>query len=185
MTAPTRRFRRTIGVDYSGAQTSEASLKGLRVYETNEDSPPVEVHPPPSTRKYWTRQGLAAWLSVELGRDIPTIVGIDHGFSFPIRYFEQHRLVARLGFVLNRFLRTLAHGRAAYICRFCPRWQCRERGCAQRRANMAAPDRRRKRVGKIRLSFRCSGICREVHSCGNSVAAAYSTGTSGSPFLAF
>jgi hypothetical protein len=29
-----RRFRRTIGIDYSGAEAAEASLKGLRVYQS-------------------------------------------------------------------------------------------------------------------------------------------------------
>jgi hypothetical protein len=28
----------------------------------------------------------------ELDRDIPTIVGIDHAFSFPLAYFETYRL---------------------------------------------------------------------------------------------
>jgi len=34
--------------------------------------------------------GLAEWLREELDRDIPTIVGIDHGFSFPIEYFDKY-----------------------------------------------------------------------------------------------
>ncbi len=93
MTLHARRFRRTIGIDYSGAQTAESSLNGLRVFETVENGPALEVLPPPSPRKYWARRGLAEWLIEELGRDVPTIVGIDHGFSFPIRYFERHGLV--------------------------------------------------------------------------------------------
>jgi hypothetical protein len=32
------------------------------------------------------------WLADVLNEDIPTIVGIDHSFSFPLRYFEVHRL---------------------------------------------------------------------------------------------
>lgn len=90
---PSRRcFQRSIGIDYSGAETPEASLKGLRVYMAKGDDPAVEVPPPPSPRKYWTRRGLAEWLIERLGDDIPTIVGIDHGFSFPKRYFEAHGL---------------------------------------------------------------------------------------------
>jgi hypothetical protein len=27
-----------------------------------------------------------------LAEEVPTLVGIDHGFSFPLRYFEAHRL---------------------------------------------------------------------------------------------
>lgn len=45
-----------------------------------------------SPRRYWTRRGLAGWLREELDRDIPTIVGIDHAFSFPLAYFEKYRL---------------------------------------------------------------------------------------------
>ena len=85
-------FARYIGIDYSGAQTPTASLKGLRVYLAERDAPPVEVLPPPSPRKYWTRRGIAEWLVERLAEDAPTLVGIDHGFSFPLRYFEVHGL---------------------------------------------------------------------------------------------
>jgi hypothetical protein len=85
-------FTRYIGIDYSGAKTPTASLKGLRVYITEGDGPPVEVHPPPSPRKYWTRHGIAEWLVKRLSEDLGTLVGIDHGFSFPLRYFEVHGL---------------------------------------------------------------------------------------------
>ncbi len=85
-------FKRFIGIDYSGAETPTASLKGLRVYIATSDAPPVEVPPPPSPRKYWTRKGIAEWLVERLAEDVPTLVGIDHGFSFPLRYFEAHGL---------------------------------------------------------------------------------------------
>ena len=55
-------FARHVGIDYSGAQTPSASLKGLRVYVAEADAPPAEVMPPPSPRKYWTRRGVAEWL---------------------------------------------------------------------------------------------------------------------------
>jgi hypothetical protein len=48
-------FARYIGIDYSGAEMPTASLKGLRVYVAGRSSPPVEVMPPSSRRKYWTR----------------------------------------------------------------------------------------------------------------------------------
>ena len=85
-------FTRTIGIDYSGAQTPTTSLKGLRIYMADGDAPPVEVQPPPSPRKYWTRKGIAEWLVERLAEDTSTLVGIDQGFSFPLRYFEVHRL---------------------------------------------------------------------------------------------
>ncbi len=85
-------FARYIGIDYSGAETPTSSLKGLRVYLADRTTPPEEVLPPPSPRKYWTRRGIAEWLVERLSEDPPTLVGIDHGFSFPLRYFEAHHL---------------------------------------------------------------------------------------------
>ncbi len=66
--------------------------KGLRVYTAIGGAQAVEVPPPPSPKKYWTRRGLAEWLIGGLDGNVPTIVGIDHGFSFPLRYFERHGL---------------------------------------------------------------------------------------------
>jgi hypothetical protein len=88
-----RAFPRTIGIDYSGAETPTAGLKGLRVYMAGGDGLPVEVPPPPNVRKYWTRKGIAEWLVERLAEDVPTLVGVDHGFSFPLRYFEVHGLL--------------------------------------------------------------------------------------------
>ncbi len=90
-------FARYIGIDYSGAQTPAANLKGLRVYLAAGDASPVEVLPPKSSRtqsprKYWSRKDIAEWLVERLAEDAPTLVGIDHGFSFPLRYFEAHHL---------------------------------------------------------------------------------------------
>lgn len=85
-------FQRYIGIDYSGAMTPDDSLKGLRVYQASREALPVEIEPPPSPRKYWTRRGLAEWLLLRLSEDMPTLVGIDHSFSFPLRYFEVHHL---------------------------------------------------------------------------------------------
>ncbi|CAA6603761.1 conserved hypothetical protein [Rhodospirillaceae bacterium LM-1] len=85
-------FKRFIGIDYSGAETPTSSLKGVRVYMAEAGAKPVEILPPPSLRKYWTRKGVAEWLVERLGDDVPTLVGIDHAFSFPLRYFEVHRL---------------------------------------------------------------------------------------------
>lgn len=86
-------FTRFIGIDYSGAETPTASLKGLRVYLAENDMQPVEVLPPPSPRKYWTRKGVAHWLIERLAEGLPTMVGIDHGFSLPLAYFEAHGLL--------------------------------------------------------------------------------------------
>ena len=85
-------FERYIGIDYSGAQTPTDSLRNLRVYTSNHSGPPSEVEPPPSPRKYWTRREVAEWLADRLAEPQPTLVGIDHGFSFPMAYFKAHKL---------------------------------------------------------------------------------------------
>lgn len=85
-------FVRYVGIDYSGAEVPAASLKGLRAYHVDGNASPVEVLPPPSLRKYWSRRGIAEWLVELLAEDVPTLVGIDHAFSFPMRYFEVHGL---------------------------------------------------------------------------------------------
>lgn len=85
-------FDRYIGIDYSGAETPTSSLKGLRVYMAAAKIPPLEVQPPPSPRKYWTRKGIYEWLLERLSEEQRTLVGVDHAFSFPLQYFHRHRL---------------------------------------------------------------------------------------------
>jgi hypothetical protein len=85
-------FNRHIGINYSGAEVPTSSLTGLRIYLAEGDAPPREVPPPPSAKKYWTRRDIAEWLVERLAEDVPTLVGIDHGFSFPLRYFEVHHI---------------------------------------------------------------------------------------------
>lgn len=85
-------FDRYVGIDYSGAEVANASLKGLRIYRAGQTSPPIEELPPPSPRRYWTRREIAEWLVARLSEDSRTLVGIDHGFSFPLQYFEKHQL---------------------------------------------------------------------------------------------
>ena len=111
-------FSRYIGIDYSGAETPEASLKGLRVYCAVGESAANEVPPPPSPRKYWTRRGIAHWLAARLAEDVPTIVGIDHGFSFPLRYFEAHQLAPNWPTFLEDFQRHWPTDRRTYLRRF-------------------------------------------------------------------
>jgi hypothetical protein len=85
-------FDRYIGIDYSGAETPKSSLKGLRVYMADRNDAPTEVPPPPSRLRYWTRSEIAQWLVGRLSEASRTLVGIDHGFSFPIRYFDKYHL---------------------------------------------------------------------------------------------
>ena len=103
MTKHMASFARHIGIDYSGAETPNASLKGLRVYVAEGVGVPAEVPPPPSRRKYWTRKGIGHWLVERLSEDVPTLVGIDHGFSFPLCYFKVHGLDRNWDLFLDDF----------------------------------------------------------------------------------
>lgn len=89
---PNPAFKRYVGIDYSGAETPESSLKGLRVYVADHVSEPVELGPPPSPRKYWSRRGIAEWIVESIPESEATLIGIDHAFSFPKQYFDVHRL---------------------------------------------------------------------------------------------
>lgn len=62
---------------------------------------------PTDAKKYWTRRGIAEWLVREVTDGPPAIIGIDHGFSFPLKYFEQHKL---------------AHDWHAFLDDFCAHW---------------------------------------------------------------
>ena len=86
------RCDRYVGIDYSGAKTPTSSLSGLRVFLAEGGLQPREVSPSPSARKYWTRRGCAEWLVELLSSDAMALVGIDHGFSFPLKYFERYGL---------------------------------------------------------------------------------------------
>ena len=108
-------FKRYVGIDYSGAQTPNASLKGLRIYLAEGETSPVEVQPPPSPRKYWTRKGVAEWLIERLTEDTATLVGIDHGFSFPLRYFEAHRIEPDWPLFLDDFQRHWPTDQDIYV----------------------------------------------------------------------
>lgn len=80
-------FQSYIGIDYSGAETPNSGLNGLRIYSADPNTPPEEVQP---SRRRWTRRSVAEWLQDRLSENCATLVGIDHAFSFPIQYFEKN-----------------------------------------------------------------------------------------------
>jgi len=88
------RFRRYLGIDYSGAGTPETRLPGLRVYATEAPKVPTHEITAPAAGGRWSRCELARWLTNTLAAGPPTLVGIDHGLSCPLPYFERHALPA-------------------------------------------------------------------------------------------
>jgi hypothetical protein len=108
-------FDRYIGIDYSGAQTPSSSLPGLRMYIADRISLPCEVLPPVGFKKYWTRRGIAERLVELLSEDTPTLAGIDHGFSFPLRYFEENNLLLDWTGFLDDFQRHWPTDEEIYV----------------------------------------------------------------------
>ena len=101
-------FDRYFGIDYSGARTSTAVLDGLAVCRVVGVDQPEIVPSPADGYDIRTRDGLAQWLVRRLREPgVRTLVGIDHGFSFPIQYFRRYRHLLTLGWVdfLNDFQR--------------------------------------------------------------------------------
>lgn len=90
------RYAAYIGIDYSGAQDPDARLPGLQVYEACLDAI-THVLPPSSARqgtRNWTRRELAEWLLERIRTGPPLLIGIDHGLSFPMRYFRSHGIAS-------------------------------------------------------------------------------------------
>jgi hypothetical protein len=114
-TAP--EFQRYIGINYSGAEVIQSSLPALRVYAAAEDQPAVEINPPAGFKKYWTRQAIADWLVQQLVADVPTLVGINHAFSFPLDWYVHHRLPPDWSAFLEDFCHHWPTGKPnTYVC---------------------------------------------------------------------
>jgi hypothetical protein len=93
-------FAQYIGIDYSGAGSAEDSHKGISVWAATRSSPPTEIRPNEPKGSYWSRRTLAAWLTNQLRESqVPILVGIDHGFSFPIEYFQRYGLTTWRAFL--------------------------------------------------------------------------------------
>jgi len=98
-----RMFERCIGIDYSGARTPDTPLPGVRVFMAEGAGDPREIRPDDDPKRHWTRRGVHAWLSRLLREDARTIIGIDHGLSFPRAYFERHHLPLNWSTFLDDF----------------------------------------------------------------------------------
>ncbi|MEW8411292.1 MAG: hypothetical protein AB2696_20845 [Candidatus Thiodiazotropha sp.] len=84
------RFQHYIGIDYSGAQTPTSRLKALQVYEVAHDGEPFKVSTPAEGAKNWSRLEIAQHCQQFLETSERVIIGIDHGFSFPLSYMQRY-----------------------------------------------------------------------------------------------
>ena len=86
-------FSRYIGIDYSGQGLPTRGTAKLAACEAVCNSDPVVVPAKGTGGETWSRKAIAKWLVSELqGECEPTVVGIDHGFSFPIDYFKRYEI---------------------------------------------------------------------------------------------
>lgn len=86
-----------IGIDYSGKETPTSRTPALQVYAAFDTEDPRRILSPASTEKTyknWCRKEIAEWLIEQSNKNITFIAGIDHGFSFPLSYFERYKLTS-------------------------------------------------------------------------------------------
>ena len=86
------KFHHYIGIDYSGAQTPESRLRALQVYAAVHDEEPLKISTSAEGAKNWSRLEIAQYCLETLESSGPVIIGIDHGFSFPLTYMQRYGL---------------------------------------------------------------------------------------------
>ena len=83
-------FGAHIGIDYSGAETAEARLRGLRIYIGRDGGCPQRETPAKPGAVNWTRREVYQYCADAVMGDRPVIIGIDHAFGFPASYMERY-----------------------------------------------------------------------------------------------
>jgi hypothetical protein len=90
-------FDHHIGIDSSGRETPTSRTPALQVYAAFDTEEPRRILSPSSTEKTyqnWCRKEIAEWLTEQARSGKRFIAGIDHGFSFPINYFNRYKLTS-------------------------------------------------------------------------------------------
>ncbi len=86
-----------VGIDYSGAAMPSNRSAAIQVYRATDGLKPLKVLSPASAgsrRRNWNRAELTEWLQSCLAGEARIIVGMDHGFSFPLAYFQRYVKIA-------------------------------------------------------------------------------------------
>ncbi len=93
-----------IGIDYSGRETPTSRTPALQVFASFDGEEPRQMSSPTSPKKFfknWCRKEIAEWLVETARKNVTFIAGIDHGFSFPITYFQRYGLTSWAAFLDN------------------------------------------------------------------------------------
>lgn len=85
-------FDNFIGIDYSGAKTPLSRLAQLQIYKADNKNGPYKVELPQKRKRNWCRKEITSFVRDILTSKNNTIIGIDHGFSFPFDYFARNNL---------------------------------------------------------------------------------------------
>ncbi|MEC8557121.1 MAG: hypothetical protein VXZ82_19130 [Planctomycetota bacterium] len=88
-------FDLSIGIDYSGRQTASTRTPALQIYAGFDDAEPRRIVSPessPKTFRNWNRKEIAGWIIDQAQQGLRFIAGVDHGFSFPLDYFQRYKL---------------------------------------------------------------------------------------------
>jgi hypothetical protein len=91
-----------IGIDYSGRETPISRTPALQVYAASGNDEPGAVRlpkAPEGANRNWCRKEVAEWLIEQARSKTTFMAGIDHGFSFPLSYFERYGLKTWDGFL--------------------------------------------------------------------------------------
>ena len=85
-------FERYLGIRYSGRKAPADRIREIRVFTAHEErSPYLETNGDAADGR-WSRRELAEWLLARMTEGVPTVVGLDHAFSFPQSYMDRHNL---------------------------------------------------------------------------------------------
>ena len=143
-------FDHHIGIDYSGEETPTFRSKALQVFAAFDDEEPHSVRTPAApagAHRKWTREGIADWLIKQAKSETTFIAGIDHGFSFPLSYFQLYKLQSWQSFLDD----------------FCQHWPTHERSVgdvrkgnpSHRITGRVSADGQVDLLGQICVSVRC------------------------------
>ena len=149
-----------IGIDYSGAQTPTSRLPGLQVYAAAPGGTEAERWSSPARANngralHWTRRELAERLRDEVRRGTRLLVGIDHGFSMPMAYFDRYGLRSWPAFLDDFVTHWPTHEDHEYV-------DFVRDGSMHRRGRAPPPGQRVGRNDEFRLTERWSSSAKSV-----------------------
>jgi hypothetical protein len=149
------RFDCFIGIDYSGAGTSVARLKGLQWYDARPGQAAARLAPPSAKQVArtgnWTRREVAHMLLDRARGPERFIAGIDHCFSMPGAYMDRHGLTSWPAFLDDFVQHWPAHEDQASV-----------QELRASLARLAEPDRRTGKPSEFRLAEQWTSSAKSV-----------------------